>query len=111
MMLLMLRDRRAMRIPDFSHYRVHHPFNRRRRCCNSHIIIATAQLAPAQTKIVDLDVSPYNVRVKGDVKMVFYDYDQVRIRRCHCCHIWAMNPDATARARLSMRPACLPDSS
>lgn len=28
-------------------------------------------------KIVDLDVSSYNVRVKGDVKMMFLDYDDV----------------------------------
>jgi phosphatidylinositol-3,4,5-trisphosphate 3-phosphatase and dual-specificity protein phosphatase PTEN len=31
----------------------------------------------SKARVVDLDVSAYNVRVKGDVKMVFYDYDQM----------------------------------
>jgi len=31
----------------------------------------------SKTKIVDLDVSSFNLKIKGDVKMVFYDYDQV----------------------------------
>ncbi len=30
---------------------------------------------PKSTHFIDLDVSPFDVRVKGDVKVVFYDYD------------------------------------
>jgi len=30
-----------------------------------------------KAKIVDLDVAKHNVRVKGDVKLVFYDYDDI----------------------------------
>lgn len=30
---------------------------------------------PKSTHYVDMDVSPWDVRVKGDVKIVFYDYD------------------------------------
>ncbi len=30
---------------------------------------------PKSTHYIDLDVSPFDVRVRGDVKVVFYDYD------------------------------------
>lgn len=30
---------------------------------------------PSKQKVVDLDVAPFNIRVKGDVKIVFYDWD------------------------------------
>ncbi len=34
-----------------------------------------AHYQPTQTHYIDMDVSRYNVRLKGDVKIVFYDYD------------------------------------